>query len=282
MADRIETRMIPVDQIHPNPDNPRHSPGNISGLTRSINEEELLQPILVIPAPQFGPDHVVIEDGFRRWMAGKGVRRALRCQVRFPAPEENRAVRAIFTGLVTDAHKEALKPMEKAEAYGRLRDEFGLTLAEIAKQSGLTTSTIGYYLTLLELSDKSKDDVRTGKMSADRAVSAVREHRKKDRVKKGQKPVNVGWEPDAFNDRHHLNKKARTMCVAREHSGRRRFAGACHACWETVIRQDQSKVDAVEYGDAGLGTVPFVPPIPITPDGAIRTNATPNGIHRGL
>lgn len=283
MPVRMETRMIPVNQIHPNPDNPRHEAGNVSGLGRSINEEELLQPILVIPAPHFGGDHFMIEDGYRRWVAGKEVRRSLLCQIRYPAPEENRAMRAIFTGLVTDAHKEQLSALERGDAYRRLLNEFGLSRAQIAKQTGFTIATIDRYLSLTELSDKNRDQIKSGKLTVEKAVAAVKEHHQKNRKKEGKAPIDVGWEPDSFSTSHPLAKKAKVMCEARHDKSRRRFAGGCHACWEVVIRQDQSRIDSVDYGSSGLD-VPFVAPslMPISADGAIRTDATPNGIRRGV
>jgi ParB/RepB/Spo0J family partition protein len=279
----FEVRFIPVDHIHPNPDNPRHEAGNVSALSRSIDERELEQAIDVIPAPQFGGDHFMIVDGFRRWSAGRHIRRSLPCHIRYPRPEENIPMMAVLMGLVTDAHKEPLSAMERAEAYGRLHNEFGLTQTQIAKQTGFTTTTIGYYMSLLELSEDSKQKVREGKMSADRAVSAVREHRQKNRSKEGKKPVNLGWDPDPFNPTHPQNKKAKVMCAAREHGGRRRYAGACHACWEMAIRQDQTTIDTADYGDAGLA-IPFVSPaplMPISPDGDIRTDWHPTNNGNG-
>jgi ParB/RepB/Spo0J family partition protein len=278
-----ETKWIEVEKIHPNPDNPRHEAGDVTELAKSITEEDLLQPLLVIPAAQqYGSGHVMIEDGWRRYTAGKERKKVLPCTIRYPTPDENLKMRAVLTGLVTDGHKAALKPMEKAEAYGRLRDEFGLNQTEIAKRTGFSTATIGYYLSLLELSDKSKNDVRIGKISADRAVSAVREHRKTNKEKDGKK-LDLGWDPDPFSTSHPLAKRAGVMCVARGHKGHRRFGGACHACWEVVIRQDQSNIDYVDYGNSGLA-VPFVPPllVPISPDGGIRTDMTTNGLKRGV
>ncbi len=277
-----ETKWIEVEKIHPNPDNPRHEAGDVTELARSITEEDLLQPLLVIPAAQqYGTGHVMIEDGWRRWTAGKVYKKVLPCTIRYPAPDENLKMRAVLTGLVTDGHKAALKPMEKAEAYGRLRDEFGLTQTQIAMQTGFAVSTIGYYLTLLELSPRSMKAVQDGRISADRAVSAVREHRKTQKGKDGRK-VDLGWDPDSFSTSHPLAKKAAVMCLAREHKGHRRFAGACHACWEVVIRQDEAKIQSVEYGTAGL-SIPFVQPvIPITADGGIRTDMTSNGMKNGV
>ena len=274
----VEVRMIPVKRIHPNPNNPRHEAGDVSSLSFSIREEDLKQPLIVIPAPQHGVGHFMIEDGYRRFVAGSKVRESLLCHINYPAPEENLALRAIFTGLITDGHKEHLPHMDRAEAYGRLRDEFGLTQAEISEKTGFSDTTISRYLNLLELSDKLQNRVRNGTLSFDAAVNIVVKYRKQERKKSGKKAIDHTWDPDNFSQQHVLAKKAKILCDAREHSGHRRFAGACHACWEMAIRQDQSRIDSVDYGRTGV----FSPFVPISPDGAIRTDATPNGIKRGV
>lgn len=276
-----KTISVPIKNIHPNPDNPRFEAGDVTALARSISDEDLLSPLLVIPSPDptQGEGHYMIEDGYRRWVAAKERGRvSLNCTVRYPAPGEDLRVRALITGLITDLHKEHLTAMERAEAYGRLRDEGGMSQGEIAQRLSLNTSTVSRYLSLLELSDKSKDDVRSGKLSVENAITAVKKHRAGQRKKEGKKPVDVGWEPDHFTRNHHLAKKAQTMCDAREHTGRRRYDGvACGQCWETVIRQDQSKVDYQEYKQAvedagGQFAVPFLPPLMTA--GTSRPNGT--------
>lgn len=263
-----KTISVPIKNIHPNPDNPRFEAGDVTALARSISDEDLLSPLLVIPAPEFGDGHYMIEDGYRRWVASKERNRvSLNCTVRYPAENEDRRVRALITGLITDLHKEHLTAMERAEAYGRLRDEGGMSQGEIAQRLSLNTSTVSRYLSLLELSDKSKNDVRTGKLSVENAITAVKKHRAGQRKKEGKKPVDVGWEPDHFTRNHHLARKAQTMCDAREHTGRRRLGGvSCGQCWETVIRQDEAKVQHAMFmeqlKEAGLSmNVPFLPPI---------------------
>jgi ParB family chromosome partitioning protein len=276
--------MILVSNIHPNPNNPRKEAGNVTELARQIKDRvdqglpALVQPIMVIPAPQYGGDHVMIEDGYRRWVAGKSVVRALECTVNYPRPDEDLTRRALSIGLVTALHKMDLTPLEKADAFGRLHKEFGMTQDAIGKQFGITGSSVGYYMALLDLSDKSRGDVASGKLSADRAISAVREHRSKNRKKSGKKPIDVGWEPDHFSDSHYLAKNAKVMCDARGHGSRRRFAGACHACWETVIRRDENQVTKVDFLTAGSKELQFMPPAPLE-NGVAGVNGT-TGNHK--
>lgn len=268
----MQQQEIHVKRLHPNPDNPRKEAGDVSELAASIRRHGVLEPLLVIPAPWLnkGPgtgENYLIEAGYRRWVAGSKVLNTLPCIVRTPHPSENINQRALVTGLVENLHRDTLTAMEKARAYGRLRDEFRMTQAQIATETGLNVSSISRYLTLLELAPAAQERVAKGTLSVEDALAAVKKHRAMQRTKKGQKQIDVGWEPDHFTRNHHLAKKARTMCDAREHTGRRRYDGvACGQCWETVIRQDQSKVDYAEYKQAveeagGQFAVPFLPPM---------------------
>lgn len=273
MTTKSEVIEIPVRNIHPNPDNPRYEAGDVTGLSKSIGEDGLIQHLLVIPAPRLGPDQFMIEDGYCRWVAAKETEETLPCIVRYPEPDENLAFRAVLIGLITDEHKTPLTAMERANGYGRLRDEWGMTQEQIGQRVGLTPSTISRYLSLLTLTPKSQEAVRTGKLTVEKAVKAVQQHRAKERDKKGQKPVDVGWEPDWLSGTHHLARRAKAMCEIREHSNRRRLGStACGACWETVIRADEAKVLQAQLSEAGLELPSALGAVPITPDGGIRAN----------
>lgn len=273
------TILIPKSNIHPNPDNPRSEAGDVTALARSISEGELLSPLLVIPAPYFGEGHYMLEDGYRRWVSVTSEDEGIPCTVREPAPGESLAVRAIITGLVTDIHKNHLTAIERGEAYKRLRDEAGLNQTQIASMLGLTDGTIGRYLALMELDDKTKQAVREGRLSVEKAVKAVQTHRARDRKKKGKKPVSFGWEPDHFTKNHHLAKRAKILCDVREHTSRRRLGDiACGQCWEDAIRQDQTRVLQAAYQSGqreGVNSM-FLPPFS-TADGAVRPGVIGNG-----
>lgn len=278
----MEHRTILIQKkfISPNPDNPRYEAGDVTALARSIREDDLLSPLLVIPAPQLGEGQYMLEDGYRRWVSVAGDEEEIPCTVRFPAEDEDLSVRALVTGLVTDLHKEHLTALERAEAYGRLRDEAGMSQADIARRLGLHDSTIARYLSLLELSDKSKEAVKEKRITVEKAIAAVQKHRASQRRRKGKKPAEVGWEPDHFTKKHHLAKRARVMCDAREHNSRRRLGDvACGQCWEDAIRQDQTTILQAAYleGQREKMNPTFLPPFH-TADGAARPGVIGNGI----
>lgn len=252
---------IPVDHLRPNPDNPRKEAGDVSELAASIKENGLLEPLLVRPDTVKGGDYFIIEAGFRRWTAGKTVVPTLACRISIPKPGENPARRALVIGLVENIHRKDLNIMEKAKAYQRMREELDMTQAQIAKAVGLRGSgSVSRALALLDLSEKIQQSVIDGKVSVDDALKAVTRNRQNARIKKGQKPVDNGWEPDHFTDKHFLAKRARHLCDERGHTNRRRLGNvACGHCWETVIRADEARVQNVAMREAGV-TVPFISP----------------------
>src|SRR5262249_4950959 len=152
--------------------------------------------------------------------------------------------------LVENLHREGLNPMDKAAAMGALRSR-GYTAARIARSIGLTESTVGFYLTLLDLAPRSQARVRAGTLAAADAVAAVRRTRKQQRARDGKPAMGGGdWEPDHFTAQHPLARKAKALCDGREHSMRRRVGRlACGECWETVIRADERTVTAALAGD---------------------------------
>jgi len=254
---------ITVKYIHPNPHNPRKEAGNVTELARSLEVEGLKEPILVRPAELGELDlrlgamqQYVIEDGFRRWTAYRlkyGQEAKIECHLVRPPKGFNPVQRALVTGLITDVHKKGLSPVERAQAYGRMRDELDMTVAQIAKAVGLTTSSVYDSMTLLDLTPDSQKLVISGRVSVKDAQQAVRDSRAKDRTKKGQRPVSVGWDPDHLGDKHSLAKFARTMCETRGHKSRRKVGGvACGDCWEMVIRQDQTKVVKAQLIQEGV------------------------------
>ncbi|HLY75947.1 MAG TPA: ParB/RepB/Spo0J family partition protein [Planctomycetota bacterium] len=279
------TRTLPLRSIHPNPDNPRVEAGDVTDLAQSIRTLGLIDPLLVIPAswiPGENPEdeQFMIEDGYRRWVALKSFAEVAECRIRIPDPGEDLVRRAIITAMATSLHRVGLGPMERARAYGRLRDEGKLTHAQIAALVGVGESTVSASIMLLELAPSAQKRVEEGKLKVADAESAIKRHRAIQREKKGSKPIDVGWEPDHFTTKHHLARKARALCDAREHNNRRRLDGvACGQCFEDAIRQDQTTILQAAYLESqreGMNPT-FLPPF-LTADGAPRNGVVGNAV----
>jgi ParB family chromosome partitioning protein len=281
MSDKIRIKFI-----HPNPNNPRLEAGDISDLAQSIRSDGLLEPPLVRPAifgevTYVGPySQFIIEDGYRRWVACRhvfGEDASMDVHIVHPPENADLLTRALTIGLITDIHKVHLGPMERARTYGRMRDELGMSLSEIARAVGITASSVSNSMLLLQLSPASQKRVIAGTLKIKDAEQAVKDSRTRDRAKLGKQQIDVGWEPEFFTKNHILAKLAKTMCDAREHGKRRRLGGiACGNCWELVIRQDQTKVVRAELAEAGVITPPatFLQPFMVPNDSASIHNGS--------
>ena len=112
---------LAVDQIHPNPRQPRRrfEPEAGSGLAKSIEAQGLLQPVVVRPRPAGGYELIA---GERRWRAAKEAGVA-----KVPAlVREADDQQSLLLSLVENVAREQLSPVEEARAYAILVDEFGL------------------------------------------------------------------------------------------------------------------------------------------------------------
>jgi ParB family chromosome partitioning protein len=232
------TDYVHISRLRKHPGNIREDLGDLTELAASIAAQGILQPLVVRQHPT-EPGAYEIIAGHRRAAAARIARlEEIPVTVRRLVPD-NPAAQAIEVMLVENCMRRDLGPVEKAEAMGALRS-YGLTAAQIARRTGLSGATVGYYLSLLELDDDARKRVRDGHIPVGEAIAAVRRVRARQRSRRGDRRQGPVWEPDHLDARHPLARKARAMCDAREHTMRRRIGKvACGQCWETVIRQDE-------------------------------------------
>ncbi len=161
---------VPVDQIHPNPRQPRKRFDHeaTAGLAESIRAQGIIQPVVLRPRAAGGYELIA---GERRWRAAREANVAT-----LPALVRDAADRdALLLGLVENVAREELSPVEEARAYALLTDEFGLSLGEIAERVGGSKPGVSNRLRLLELSDDILSMVERGELTEGhaRAVLAV-------------------------------------------------------------------------------------------------------------
>ncbi|HBL36755.1 MAG TPA: chromosome partitioning protein ParB [Firmicutes bacterium] len=157
--DLQNTQEIPVIQIEANPAQPRRNfdPESLQELSASIKVHGVLQPLLV---RKRGAVYQVIA-GERRLRAAKMAGLA---NVPVVIKElDDRTVMEI--ALVENLQREDLNPMEEAEAYQRLINEFNLTQEEVAKAVGKSRSAIANTIRLLNLPPQIQQLVFDGKLS---------------------------------------------------------------------------------------------------------------------
>lgn len=141
-------REIPIDLIDFDPEQPRKAfdPKGIEDLAQSIKEVGLLTPILVR------------ETASGRFTVISGERRVRACRIAnlttIPAivyKHGNDDLKRLVSQIVENVQREDLKPLERAQALAQLRDNFGLSIRQIAEKVGLSKSQVQRSLQLLDL-----------------------------------------------------------------------------------------------------------------------------------
>ncbi|UCG81346.1 MAG: ParB/RepB/Spo0J family partition protein [Desulfobacterales bacterium] len=148
-----------IDSIRPNPYQPRRriSDKELKGLSSSIKEKGIIQPLVVRPVSD-GYELIV---GERRWRAARlaGVQQV-------PVVVKNLSgAELVETALVENVQREDLNPLERADAYYRLIKEFGLTQREVAKRVGQERSTVANFLRLRNLPKPIQADIINNTLS---------------------------------------------------------------------------------------------------------------------
>lgn len=137
---------VSIDAIHANPEQPRREfdPVELAGLADSIRQHGVLQPLLVVPR----------ENGYRL-IAGERRLRAARMagltEVPVTLHEEPGAQASLALSLIENIQRHDLNPLEEAQAYRRLVEDFQMSQEETARQVGRTRAHVSNTLRLLAL-----------------------------------------------------------------------------------------------------------------------------------
>lgn len=163
---------MPVDVIAPNPRQPRSSynPDDMEQLADSIREHGVIQP-LIITRDDTNPDKFILIAGERRLIAAKSAGLETVPVIVREASDQQRLVLA----LIENIQRSDLNPMEEADAYRQLAEDFGLTHEEIAKRVAKSRPEITNTLRLLKLADRVQESLVEGKISKGhaRALAAL-------------------------------------------------------------------------------------------------------------
>lgn len=133
-------RLIPIDQLIPNPDQPRKMFGDITDLVSSIKEKGVLEPVLVRPA---GEKFQIIA-GERRYRAS--LQAGLSQVPCIELDVDDRGVLEI--SLIENLQRLDLDPFEEADGLQKLTEKFLYTHEEIAKKLGKSRTSITETLSL--------------------------------------------------------------------------------------------------------------------------------------
>jgi len=167
---KVETttgNLLPIERIKPNSAQPRKNfeDSAIQELAASIKEKGVIQPLTVRKS---GSDFEIIA-GERRWRASQlaGIKNL---PVVIIEADDNEVLEL---ALIENLQREDLNPIEEAEAYQKLADDFNLTHEEISKKIGKNRSTITNHLRLLRLTSRAKEALIDGLITAGHARALV-------------------------------------------------------------------------------------------------------------
>ncbi|MCM2271632.1 MAG: ParB/RepB/Spo0J family partition protein [candidate division Zixibacteria bacterium] len=167
-------RMVALDQIQPNPMQPRHEfdSERLSELADSLKTNGMMQPLVV---KQNGSGFILIA-GERRFRAAK-IAGLTQVPVIINAVDDD--VRMLELALVENIQREDLNPLELAVAYRRLIDQCGLTQQDLSTRVNKSRTAVTNTLRLLTLPASVQEMVRRGELTEGHAraiLSLASEH----------------------------------------------------------------------------------------------------------
>lgn len=258
----LKAGYVSVDLLHPTPGNRPDGSGNddLEGLAATIRVLGLLQSLYVEPMPG-RPGHYQIRDGWRRWTAAKMAgQKKVHVQVFEALEGVSEAAAAALIAVVT-SHKAPLGPVETALKYATLAKE--MTVADIARHTGLSSQTISYHLQLAKADAKTLQAVREKKLTAGSVHDLITDllpDTRQGRSRGGRRQQGRPRPARAtayLNAAHPLAPAAHARCNKERHLADARIGKvACMPCWERAFRQDQDEL-ARQRGDDRLAATYF-------------------------
>lgn len=168
---------IPLAELESNPLQPRRhfEQAALEELAATIRAHGVLTPVVVRRVPH----GYQVVAGERRIRAAR-----LAGLTRIPAVvKEASNAQALEMALVENLQREDLNPVEAAEAYRRLTEEFGLTQEEVAERLGRDRSSVANALRLLRLPRRLREDLAAGVLSEGHARALLGLERAADQLK---------------------------------------------------------------------------------------------------
>ena len=163
-------KILSLSRLVPNAAQPRRvfDDEALESLAQSLRQSGLLQPLLVRPHPSESEKYEIVA-GERRWRAAQRAGlETLRVVVRELTDAE-----VLHMAIVENVQRQDLNPVEEAEGYRRLIDEFGQTQNRLARVIGKSRSHIANMLRLLTLPEAVRDELSAGRLSMGHARALV-------------------------------------------------------------------------------------------------------------
>jgi ParB family transcriptional regulator, chromosome partitioning protein len=148
-------RLIAVESLDPNPEQPRVEIGDLTELTTSVREKGVLEPLLVKPSAQQKGRWMIIA-GERRWRAAREA--GLREVPCIEMDVDEAAVAEI--ALIENMQRKDLTAWEEADGLAALCHRYGYTHEEVSKKVGKSRSTVTEAITLAAIPEGIREECR--------------------------------------------------------------------------------------------------------------------------
>lgn len=154
-------RQLPLQKVEPNPDQPRRdfNEEELQALADSIGEHGILQPLTVREMPHSGYYQIIA--GERRWRAARMAGLTEVPALVIEADDRQ----AMELALIENLQRQDLNPVEEAQGYHSLLEDYGLTQEEAARRVGKSRPAVANALRLLNLEADILEQIRSGALS---------------------------------------------------------------------------------------------------------------------
>ena len=180
-------RQLPLQKVEPNPDQPRRdfNEEELQALADSIGEHGILQPLTVREMPHSGYYQIIA--GERRWRAARMAGLTEVPALVIEADDRH----AMELALIENLQRQDLNPVEEAQGYHSLLEDYGLTQEEAARRVGKSRPAVANALRLLNLEADILEQIRSGALSPGHARAILSLKDGKKRQEAAQKIVSL-------------------------------------------------------------------------------------------
>jgi ParB family transcriptional regulator, chromosome partitioning protein len=186
-APKVAERTVPIDQIVPNPWQPRlhFDEAKMQEMAESIREHGIVEPLVVRSR---GVDYELIAGERRLRAARLAGLEAVPVVVR---EMDDRDVLEVT--LIENLQRQDLSPLEEAAAFVRLIDEFGATQEQVAQRVGRSRPAVANTLRLLQLPDDVREELRKERLSAGHARALLALESPTEQSALARETIRLGW-----------------------------------------------------------------------------------------
>ena len=163
-------QIVPIEQVRPNPDQPRRTFGedSLAELTASVVEKGIIQPLIVRRSPTDKNTYEIVA-GERRWRAAQNAKlHEIPVLIRDYDDTE-----VLEIAIIENIQRADLNPIDEGAGYKQLMDRFGHTQDKLSKALGKSRSHIANLMRLLNLPDEVQNYLVTGQLTAGHARALV-------------------------------------------------------------------------------------------------------------